>query len=47
MPVGILNLGRKINAPGSTNNKLYNISGNIIWNGSTLIHTNNLHNTEK
>ena len=44
MPVGILNLGQKVSAPSSTVDKLYNISGNLIWNGETLIHTNNVSN---
>ena len=44
MPVGILNLGQKVLPPSSTADKLYNISGNIMWNGETLIHTSNLSN---
>jgi hypothetical protein len=44
MPVGILKLGQKVSAPSSTDDKLYNIYGNIMWNGQTLIHTNNLSN---
>ena len=44
MPVGILNLGEKVVAPSSTSNKLYNISGNLIWNGNNLIHSSNLSN---
>ena len=42
MPVGILNLGQKSIAPSITDDKLYNINGNVMWNGETLIHTNNL-----
>jgi hypothetical protein len=40
MPVGILNLTQKNNAPNTTNDKLYNISGELYWNGTKLLMNN-------
>ena len=40
MPVGILNLTQKNSDPSITTDKLYNVSGELYWNGTKLLMNN-------